>query len=169
VNKTPYEQLYHAVQATFLAAVQSQILALSFQDNLTSLKITTNTFGFVGILLDVITACLDLLGSTILQRHIAAIEQQLDAIEDASSEQLIEISHFIKQSLQLLRAAEMFPDIYRCVQAKMEARSIVLRRAEESADVNRMLFGRKQRSFGGERKPHKRLEQLQRDLRRITS
>jgi flagellar biosynthesis regulator FlbT len=50
VNKTPYEQLYHAVQATFLAAVQSQILALSFQDNSTSLKITTNTFGFVGIL-----------------------------------------------------------------------------------------------------------------------
>ncbi|KAJ7301462.1 hypothetical protein DFH08DRAFT_827502 [Mycena albidolilacea] len=27
--------------------------------------------------------------------------------------------------------------------------------------VNRMLFGRKQRSFAGERKPHKRLEKLQ--------
>jgi hypothetical protein len=128
VNKTPYEQLYHAAQATFLAAVQSQILALSFQDNSTSLKITTNAFGFVGILLDVIAACLALLASTVLQRHIAVIEQQLDAIEDASSEQLMKMLHFLKQSPLLLRAAEMFPDIYRRVQAKMEARAIVLRR-----------------------------------------
>ncbi|KAJ7258024.1 hypothetical protein C8J57DRAFT_1720948 [Mycena rebaudengoi] len=125
-----------ATIATFLAAVQSQILALSFQDNSTSLKITTNVFGFVGILLDVITACLALLASTVLQRHIAAIEQQLDAIEDTSSEQLIEMSHFLKQSPLLLRTAEMFPDIYRRVQAKMEARAlIVLRRAQESADA----------------------------------
>jgi hypothetical protein len=92
-------------------------------------------FGFVGILLDVITACLALLASTVLQRHIAAIEQQLDAIEDTSSEQLIEMSHFLKQSPLLLRTAEMFPDIYRRVQAKMEARAIVLRRAQESADA----------------------------------
>ncbi|KAF7344284.1 hypothetical protein MVEN_01719800 [Mycena venus] len=125
-----------ATIATFLAAVQSQILALSFQDNSTSLKITTNAFGFVGILLDVITACLALLASTVLQRHIAVIEQQLDAIEDASSEQLVEMSHFLKQSPLLRRAAEMFPDIYRRVQAKMEARAIVLRRAQESTDAH---------------------------------
>ncbi|KAJ7916274.1 hypothetical protein B0H13DRAFT_1998145, partial [Mycena leptocephala] len=125
-----------ATIATFLAAVQSQILALSFQDNSTSLKITTNAFGFVGILLDVIAACLALLASTVLQRHIAVIEQQLDAIEDASSEQLMKMLHFLKQSPLLLRAAEMFPDIYRRVQAKMEARAIVLRRAQESPDAH---------------------------------
>ncbi|KAJ7792233.1 hypothetical protein B0H14DRAFT_171784 [Mycena olivaceomarginata] len=53
-----------ATVATFLAAVQAQLIALSYQDNSTRLKVATNALGFSGLLLDVITACLALLASS---------------------------------------------------------------------------------------------------------
>ncbi|KAJ7160564.1 hypothetical protein C8R43DRAFT_1124033 [Mycena crocata] len=80
-----------ATIATFLAAVQSQIIALSYQDNSTKLKIATNVLGFAGVLLDVLAACLALLASTLLQRHTAIVEKQLDSIEDASQQRIVEI------------------------------------------------------------------------------
>ncbi|KAJ3852479.1 hypothetical protein EV368DRAFT_82499 [Lentinula lateritia] len=55
-----------ATIATFLAAVQSQIIAISYQDNSTNIQIATNALGFAGVLLDVITAFLALLASAIL-------------------------------------------------------------------------------------------------------
>ncbi|KAJ7226223.1 hypothetical protein C8J57DRAFT_1731127 [Mycena rebaudengoi] len=80
-----------ATIATFLAAVQAQVLALSYQDNSTGVKVATNALGFAGVLLDVLTACLALLASTLLQRHTAIVERQLALIEDTSPERLAEI------------------------------------------------------------------------------
>ncbi|KAJ7912269.1 hypothetical protein B0H13DRAFT_1875071 [Mycena leptocephala] len=75
-------------RATFLAAVQSQIVALSYQENSTRLRMATNVLGFAGVLLDIIAACFALLASTILQTYIAVVEKQIDAIEDASPAQI---------------------------------------------------------------------------------
>ncbi|KAJ6490836.1 hypothetical protein C8R45DRAFT_194704 [Mycena sanguinolenta] len=70
-------------QAT-IAAVQSQIMVLLYQDNSMHLKTVTNVLGFTGVT----SACLGLLLSTLLQRHIAVVETQINAIEDASPVQL---------------------------------------------------------------------------------
>ncbi|KAJ7326202.1 hypothetical protein DFH08DRAFT_885051, partial [Mycena albidolilacea] len=67
-------------QATFLAAIQAQLVATSYQDNSTRLKVATNALGFAGLLMGVISACLALLASNILQRHIAIVDKQLTAI-----------------------------------------------------------------------------------------
>ncbi|KAJ7635466.1 hypothetical protein DFH06DRAFT_1479129 [Mycena polygramma] len=82
-----------ASTATFLAAVQSQIIAISYQNNSTAFPVATNVFGFLGVLSDVIAACLALLGSTILQRHITVVEKELDhtAVANASPERLTEL------------------------------------------------------------------------------
>ncbi|KAJ6570500.1 hypothetical protein DFH09DRAFT_1153665 [Mycena vulgaris] len=82
-----------AIIATFLAAVQSQIIAISYQDNSTRVKVATNVLGFAGVLLDVIAACFSLLASAVLQRNITIIESYLGAVEDASLQHTTEIQN----------------------------------------------------------------------------
>ncbi|KAJ7789927.1 hypothetical protein B0H14DRAFT_3891495 [Mycena olivaceomarginata] len=116
-----------ATVATFLAAVQAQLIALSYQDNSTRLKVATNALGFAGLLLDVITACLALLASSILQRHIAIVEKQLTAIETATAEQL--------QDLKLIsRGLPYAFDIQRRISDKTAARLPELQRPRPSAE-----------------------------------
>jgi hypothetical protein len=135
-------------QAIFLGGVQAQIIALSYQDNSTRLKAATNVLGFAGVLLDVSSACLALLSSTVLQRHISVVENQLDVIEDASREQLNQISRFLAGTqvpagtpvaaglLSSIVSPGLSPYIYRRVLAKMQARLAVLEEAhtEDLAD-----------------------------------
>ncbi|KAJ7767367.1 hypothetical protein B0H14DRAFT_3165170 [Mycena olivaceomarginata] len=116
-----------ATVATFLAAVQAQLIALSYQDNSTRLKVATNALGFAGLLLDVITACLALLASSILQRHIAIVEKQLTAIETATAEQLKDLT---LPSLGLPYAL----DIRRRISDKTAARLPELQRPRPSAE-----------------------------------
>ncbi|KAJ7825454.1 hypothetical protein B0H13DRAFT_2442400 [Mycena leptocephala] len=129
-----------ATIATFLAAVQSQIIALSYQDNSTHLKTATNVLGFAGVLLDVTSACLGLMTSTVLQRHIAVVEKQLDAIEDASPEQLQETLRFLEASrtrgqlLASLLSSSAFPDLLRRILAKVMARAAVLEKQNTDGD-----------------------------------
>ncbi|KAJ7196734.1 hypothetical protein B0H12DRAFT_1167793 [Mycena haematopus] len=129
-----------ATIATFLAAVQSQIIALSYQDNSTHLKTATNVLGFGGVLLDVTSACLGLMTSTVLQRHIAVVETQLDAIEDASPEQLQQTMHFLATSrargglLATLLYPGGFPVLLRRMQAKALARAAVLEKQNNDGD-----------------------------------
>ncbi|KAJ7157463.1 hypothetical protein C8R46DRAFT_1294170 [Mycena filopes] len=80
-------------QAIFLAAVQSQIIALSYQSNSTSLQVATNLFGFIGVLLDVITAFLAFMASRIIQAQLRATADALNInkIERASPQHLREI------------------------------------------------------------------------------
>ncbi|KAJ4473430.1 hypothetical protein C8J55DRAFT_519485 [Lentinula edodes] len=121
-----------ATIATFLAAVQSQIIALSYQDNSTNIQIATNALGFAGVLLDVITAFLALLASTILQRHITTIDKQLTAIEDASLEQIKEIFRLFQfVDARGRRSHIMFNDLYQRVFAKCEARLNVLQNMQD--------------------------------------
>ncbi|KAJ7077238.1 hypothetical protein C8R44DRAFT_826256 [Mycena epipterygia] len=121
-----------AAIATFLAAVQSQIIALSYLDNSTGVKVATNILGFSGVLLDVITAFLALLSSTILQRHIAIVEKQLGSIEDASPQQIQEVTALLYtiERRGFLAAAlspsSIPPDIRRRLYAKIRTRMVVL-------------------------------------------
>jgi hypothetical protein len=61
--------------ATFLAAVQAQTLAFSYQSNSTRLQVVINTFAFTGVLLDVIGAFLALQASTLVETYIDYIER----------------------------------------------------------------------------------------------
>ncbi|KAJ7737533.1 hypothetical protein B0H16DRAFT_104676 [Mycena metata] len=136
--ETVKEQVGDLVSAativTFLAGVQSQIIALSYQDSSTRLKTATNALGFTGVLLDVTSACLGLTASTVLQRHIAVVEKQLDAIEDASPEQLQDTMRFLAPSRarEGLSASSLFPgefpDVPRRALAKATARAAVLQK-----------------------------------------
>ncbi|KAK7013648.1 hypothetical protein R3P38DRAFT_3003546 [Favolaschia claudopus] len=81
----------NATMATFLAAVQSQIIALSYQDNTSPIAVASNALGFAGILLDVSSARMGLNASAALQRHTTHIDNQLRAIDDASLHQLTQI------------------------------------------------------------------------------
>ncbi|GAW05839.1 hypothetical protein LENED_007723 [Lentinula edodes] len=121
-----------ATIATFLAAVQSQIIAISYQDNSTNIQIATNALGFAGVLLDVMTAFLALLASAILQRHITTIDKQLTAIEDASFEQIEEIFYLLRfVDARGQRSHIMFSDLYQWVFAKCEARLNVLQNMQD--------------------------------------
>ncbi|KAJ7615867.1 hypothetical protein FB45DRAFT_1106615 [Roridomyces roridus] len=127
------DQVSSATIATFLAAVQAQIIALSYQDNSTSLRVVVNVFGFAGVLLDVTAACLGLMTSTVLQRNIAAVEKQLDAIQDAPPHQLHEIIRFLEarrrgSKLASLLSENEYPDLLRRIQTKTSARMAVLDR-----------------------------------------
>jgi hypothetical protein len=89
--------------------------------------VATNALGFAGLLLDVITACLALLASSILQRHIAIVEKQLTAIETATAEQL--------QDLKLIsRGLPYAFDIQRRISDKTAARLPELQRPRPSAE-----------------------------------
>ncbi|KAJ7512003.1 hypothetical protein B0H11DRAFT_721085 [Mycena galericulata] len=125
-----------ATIATFLAAVQAQIIALSFQDNSTRVKITTNALAFAGVLLDVIAAFLALLSSTVLQRHITLIEKQLASIEDASPQQLQQIAALLSLDESRLRIHGFVPpDIRRRLYAKMRQRLETLSKSERQEPV----------------------------------
>jgi hypothetical protein len=112
--------------------VQSQILALSYQDNSTRVKTATNALGFAGVLLDVITACLALLASTILQRHVAIVENQLTAVDDASQAQLADIWTF----LQSAEHRNLSPDIARRFLIRMRVRLTVLAKTLPQDDAH---------------------------------
>ncbi|KAK7013643.1 hypothetical protein R3P38DRAFT_3206203 [Favolaschia claudopus] len=83
----------NAAIATFLAAVQSQIVALSYQENTSRVAVACNALGFAGVLFDGSSGFFALSASTKLERNIAIIEHQLSAIDDASPRQLAQISH----------------------------------------------------------------------------
>ncbi|KAF7362674.1 hypothetical protein MVEN_00616700 [Mycena venus] len=134
-----------ATIATFLAAVQSQIIALSYQDNSTGVKVATNTLGFAGVLLDVITAFLAVLSSTILQRHISIVENQLDTIGDASLQRLTKILYMldststrsvIGDAVGHRRGDRITPDIARLLLIKITKRFRQLLQAQKDADTS---------------------------------
>ncbi|KAJ7136294.1 hypothetical protein C8R46DRAFT_581202 [Mycena filopes] len=77
--------------ATFLSAVQAQIIALSYQDNSTPLRVAVNAVGFAGVLLDVTAACLALQTATAVQRRIAVLERQIDDLIDVAVEQRLNV------------------------------------------------------------------------------
>ncbi|KAJ6600279.1 hypothetical protein DFH09DRAFT_1355622 [Mycena vulgaris] len=114
-----------ATIATFLAGVQSQIIALSYQDNSTKIKVATNVLGFAGVLLDVSATCFALLTSTVLQRYIAIVEKQLGAIDN----ELTDIELYLTMSPQ----STLPLDIIRRVLTKMKERIRLV--ALEQADT----------------------------------
>ncbi|THU77360.1 hypothetical protein K435DRAFT_846229, partial [Dendrothele bispora CBS 962.96] len=78
-----------ATIATFLAGVQGTILSLSVNSPVTSTGLTAaKTLSFMGILLDVISAFLALLSSTLLQSKISEVQRLLDGIDHMSLEDL---------------------------------------------------------------------------------
>ncbi|KAK7013657.1 hypothetical protein R3P38DRAFT_2720401 [Favolaschia claudopus] len=83
--------LSNAAIATFLAAVQSQIIALSYQDNASHVAVACNVLGFAGVLFDVSSACFALGASTTLQRYTTIIDNEINAIDDASPRQLAQM------------------------------------------------------------------------------
>ncbi|KAJ7130375.1 hypothetical protein C8R44DRAFT_872187 [Mycena epipterygia] len=108
-----------ATIATFLAAVQSQIIALSYGNNSTHVKVATNILGFAGVLLDVIAAFLALLSSTVLQRHIA-----------------------ITRLRAIVSGLLMSPDILRRLLSKMRKRAAVLSKSDsQDANANVLELG----------------------------
>ncbi|KAJ7762116.1 hypothetical protein B0H16DRAFT_1808465, partial [Mycena metata] len=122
-------------KATFLAAVQGQIVALSYQNNSTRLKVATNALGFADVVLDVAAACIALLASTTLQRYIPEVEKQLDAIQDASREQLEEIARFIHADVQgSLGPHTVSWDVYRRALGKVGDRLVALDRTSNHGD-----------------------------------
>lgn len=77
-----------AAVATFLAVVQSQILALSIPLITTSIHKATNALGFMGVLFDVIAAFFALLSSTVLQKALSDTERILDRIDALRAEEV---------------------------------------------------------------------------------
>ncbi|KAJ7844816.1 hypothetical protein B0H13DRAFT_1908716 [Mycena leptocephala] len=89
---------------------------------------------------DVTSACLGLMTSTVLQRHIAVVEKQLDAIEDASPEQLQETLRFWRRvvhadSFGIVLSSSAFPDLLRRILAKVMARAAVLEKQNTDVTV----------------------------------
>ncbi|KAK6969320.1 hypothetical protein R3P38DRAFT_3146311 [Favolaschia claudopus] len=117
----------NATMATFLAAVQSQIIALSYQDNTSPTAVASNALGFAGILLDVSSARMALNASAALQRHTTFIDNQFRAIDDASEGQLTQIdSSLLNQAIY---------DVYGLssrIHKRLEARMRILRNERQS-------------------------------------
>ncbi|KAF9065001.1 hypothetical protein BDP27DRAFT_1425180 [Rhodocollybia butyracea] len=109
--------------ATFLAAVQSQIIALSYQDNSTAAHLATNITGFAGILLDVITAFLALLASTTIQHYRSEVEKQLKIFENLSE---VEVLSEVQQLEVQEHNAGIFPDLFSSILAKAQTRVLAL-------------------------------------------
>ncbi|KAJ7026774.1 hypothetical protein C8F04DRAFT_1190173 [Mycena alexandri] len=97
--------------------------------------VATNALGFTGVILDVAAACIALLASTTLQRYIAVVEKQLDAIQDASPEQLKEIADFINAD-QLVSSAPrtISLDVYRRMVGKLGDRLVALHSVPNHGD-----------------------------------
>ena len=75
-------------QATFLAAVQAQIIAISYTNNSSPIGVATNAFGFMGIMFDVIAALLALLSSTVMQTRVSVIDRILSNTAKLNHDQL---------------------------------------------------------------------------------
>jgi hypothetical protein len=75
-------------QATFLAAVQAQIIAISYTNNSSPTSVATNAFGFMGIMFDVIAALLALLSSTVMQTRVSVIDRILSNTAKLNNDQL---------------------------------------------------------------------------------
>ncbi|KAJ7337343.1 hypothetical protein DFH08DRAFT_252120 [Mycena albidolilacea] len=86
---------------------------------------------FAGLLLGVISACLALSASNILQRHIAIVDKQLTAIETTTAEQLDDLTLALTSG-GLLPAPDMFT-IQRRTTEKMVARFTELQRTLPNA------------------------------------
>lgn len=100
--------------------MQSGVIGLSHERNLTRIEVTTNALGFAGILFDVIAAFLALLVSTITQRHIRVVERQLNRIDVLPLES---ISLTIEELIRLEQSSEfVYPDVIRYAISKCEAR-----------------------------------------------
>jgi hypothetical protein len=63
------------IQATFLAAVQAQLLGYSYQNNATNIEVAINLFGFVGLALDVLGAAAG------LTTHISTREADYETLK----------------------------------------------------------------------------------------
>ncbi|KAK6995893.1 hypothetical protein R3P38DRAFT_3423892 [Favolaschia claudopus] len=116
----------YATIATFLAAVQSQIIALSYQDNTSHVAVASNALGFAGVLFDVSSACFALGASTTLQRHTTIIDNEINAIDDASPRQLAQLN------LAGLVDAYGVSDITARIHKKLETRMRILRTENQS-------------------------------------
>lgn len=69
------------------------------------------------------------MASTALQRHVDYVEKQLDAIEDASREQLNDIPRILRES-----RVSVPRELYRRLREKVNARLAVLDRADPGVD-----------------------------------
>ncbi|KAK6995897.1 hypothetical protein R3P38DRAFT_3287890 [Favolaschia claudopus] len=126
----------NAAIATFLAAVQSQIIALSYQDNNSHIAVATNALGFAGVLLDVSSACFGLGSSTTLQRHTTIIDNQLSAIDEASMHQVADILNF-----RHLQDVYYSSDIWDRIRSKVAARVRMLQRENQSRGLEEIEHG----------------------------
>jgi hypothetical protein len=86
------------------------LVALSYQDNSTGIKVATKALGFAGVLLDVIAAFLALVSSTIFQRHVAITDKQLNSIEDASGDQIKGVVDHLDKYFRASRIHKVFAD-----------------------------------------------------------
>ncbi|KAF7325372.1 hypothetical protein MSAN_02514500 [Mycena sanguinolenta] len=113
---------FGSYDSTFLAAVQSQVMALSYQDTSTCLKIALNVFGFVT------SACLGLLLSTLLQQHMAVVQAQINAIDDPSAQlrEIVDVLEPTDVRAVLRHSLRDFPELFRRVHAKVKARAALL-------------------------------------------
>ncbi|KAK6995895.1 hypothetical protein R3P38DRAFT_2800225 [Favolaschia claudopus] len=119
----------NATMATFLAAVQSQIIALSYQDNTSRIAVAANALGFAGVLLDVSSARMALNASAALQRHTTFIDNQLRAIDDASHRQL---TQFDSELAALHQAYDVYGLSSRIHKRLEAARMRILRNERQS-------------------------------------
>ncbi|KAK7013650.1 hypothetical protein R3P38DRAFT_2545710 [Favolaschia claudopus] len=119
----------YATIATFLAAVQSQIIALTYQDNTSHVAVASNALGFAGVLFDVSSACFALGASTTLQRHTTIIDSEINAIDDASPRQLVQLD--LAEPLNSYGASDVWVRIYK----KVEKRMRILRMENQSQNL----------------------------------
>ncbi|KAK6969327.1 hypothetical protein R3P38DRAFT_3146331 [Favolaschia claudopus] len=123
--------LSNAAIATFLAAVQSQIIALSYQDNTSHVAVASNVWGFAGVLFDVSSACFALGASTTLQRYTTIIDNEINAIDDASPCQLAQID-----IARLHGETHGVSDIWFRIHKKVQMRMRILRNEQSQSQQN---------------------------------
>ncbi|KAJ7733868.1 hypothetical protein DFH07DRAFT_989276 [Mycena maculata] len=122
-------------QAMFLGGVQATIIAISYQDNSTRVEVAASVSGSAGVLLDVIAACLAMVGSTIPRQHIVIVENHLseEAIKQASQQQIEDL----QKLLTCLPRSMVADDICRRVAGRLP-RSMV------AHDIRRHVADRRQ-------------------------
>jgi hypothetical protein len=74
-----------AIKATFLAGVQIQALTFSISNNHTTLQAASNVFGFAGILLDILAGCFALIGVIQLQKLHSLLLRRSSCVDIISS------------------------------------------------------------------------------------
>ena len=99
-------------QATFLAAVQTQTLSFSIQNNSTHLLIATNTFAFTSVILDVVGAFLAIQSSMLGQAHTDRIDSLHDELLGCTAEELRPVIIQLRQFLRERRAMTTHSLVY---------------------------------------------------------